>query len=104
MEFTTALLIFIAGSGFGFLAKHFLSTSGEQENLAEQVNKSDAALAQYKIDVAEHLDNSTKLLEQMNSTCQTAMTQMKASTQLLQQASENESIAMPFFPKRPAIN
>jgi hypothetical protein len=98
MEFTTALLIFIIGGGFGFLARHLLiNTSSEKESLVEKANKSDTALAQYKIDVAEHLDNSSKLLEQMNHTCQTAMAQMKESTELLQQASHNETITMPFF-------
>ncbi|MGB0937448.1 MAG: YhcB family protein [Colwellia sp.] len=98
MEFTAALVIFIIGGSFGFLARHLLiNSSSEKESLVKKANKSDAALAQYKIDVAEHLDNSSKLLEQMNDTCQTAMAQMKESTALLQQASVNETVAMPFF-------
>lgn len=98
MTFVTALIIFIVGGCFGFLAKYFLSNaSDDQVALKERVNKSDAALVQYKLDVAEHLDSSAKLLEQMNNTCKIAMVQMKESTQLLQQATVAEKISMPFF-------
>jgi len=98
MTVVTALVVFIFGAIAGFIANHFLSSSNQnQRKLAEQANKSDAALNQYKLDVADHLDNSAKLLEQMNNTCQTAMKQMQESTQLLKHATTNDADDMPFF-------
>ena len=98
MTVVTALIIFIVGTIVGFFVNHFLSSSSqEQRKLAEQVNKSEAALSQYKLDVADHLDSSAKLLEQMNSTCQTAMKQMEESTHLLQKATTTDAEGMPFF-------
>ncbi|PKI12969.1 YhcB family protein [Colwellia sp. 12G3] len=98
MNVVIALVIFIIGGVGGFFATRLLSnTSQEQRKLAEQVNKSETALDQYKLDVAEHLSSSAKLLEQMNDTCQTAMKQMKESTLLLQKATTAEVEGMPFF-------
>ena len=98
MDVVIALVIFIIGGIGGFFATRLLSsTSQEQRKLAEQANKSEAALDQYKLDVAEHLSSSAKLLEQMNNTCQTAMKQMQESTQLLQQATTVDVETMPFF-------
>jgi len=98
MDVVIALVIFIIGGTGGFFANRLLSsTSQEQRKLAEQVNKSEAALDQYKLDVAEHLSSSAKLLDQMNNTCQTAMKQMQESTQLLQKATTVDVEGMPFF-------
>jgi uncharacterized membrane-anchored protein YhcB (DUF1043 family) len=98
MNVVIGLVIFIIGGLSGFFANRFLScASQEKRKLAEQVNKSEAALDQYKLDVAEHLSSSAKLLEQMNGTCQTAMKQMQESTQLLQKATTAEVEGMPFF-------
>ncbi len=98
MNVVIALVIFIIGGIGGFFATRLLSsTSQEQRKLAEQVNKSEAALEQYKLDVAEHLASSATLLDQMNNTCQTAMKQMQESTQLLQKATTVEAEGMPFF-------
>lgn len=98
MTVVTALIVFVVGAIVGFFANHFLSSSNqEQRKLAEQVSKSDTALSQYKLDVADHLESSAKLLDNMNSTCQTAMKQMEESTQLLQRATTNEAEGMPFF-------
>lgn len=98
MNVVIALAIFIVGGISGFFATRLLSSSSqEQRKLAEQVNKSEAALDQYKLDVADHLESSAKLLEQMNSTCQTAMKQMQESTTLLQKATTADVEVMPFF-------
>lgn len=98
MNVVIALVIFIIGGIGGFFATRLLSsTSQEQRKLAEQVNKSEAALEQYKLDVADHLASSATLLDQMNNTCQTAMKQMQESTQLLQKATTVEVEGMPFF-------
>ncbi len=98
MNVVIALVIFIIGGIVGFFATRLLSNSSqEQRKLTEQVNQSEAALDQYKLDVAEHLESSAKLLEQMNTTCQTAMKQMQESTQLLQKATTAEVESMPFF-------
>jgi uncharacterized membrane-anchored protein YhcB (DUF1043 family) len=98
MTVVTALIVFIFGAILGFIANYLLSsTNQEQRKLAEQVTKSEAALNQYKLDVSEHLDSSATLLEQMNSTCQTAMKQMQESTQLLKRATTNDNESMPFF-------
>jgi len=100
MTILSGLLIFIIGAVAGFIANKFFSASSQnQQELAEKVNHSETALEQYKLDVAEHLDSSAKLLEQMNSTCKVAMEQMAQSTKLLQQATPEESVAMPFFSK-----
>ncbi len=98
MTVVTALIVFVVGAIVGFFANHFLSSSNqEQRKLAEQVNKSDAALSQYKLDVADHLESSAKLLDKMNNTCQTAMKQMEESTQLLQKVTTSDADGMPFF-------
>jgi uncharacterized membrane-anchored protein YhcB (DUF1043 family) len=98
MTVLSALIIFVVGAIVGFIANHFLSSSNqEQRKLSEQVSNSEAALSQYKLDVAEHLASSASLLDQMNNTCQTAMKQMKESTQLLQRVTTNDTEGMPFF-------
>jgi uncharacterized membrane-anchored protein YhcB (DUF1043 family) len=98
MTIVIALIVFLVGAIVGFFANHFLSASNqEQRKLSEQVNKSEAALSQYKLDVADHLANSASLLDQMNNTCQTAMKQMEESTQLLQRATASDADGMPFF-------
>jgi hypothetical protein len=98
MNVVIALVIFVIGGIVGFFATRLLSSSSkEQRKLTEQVTQSEAALDQYKLDVAEHLESSAKLLEQMNSTCQIAMKQMQESTQLLQKATTAEVESMPFF-------
>lgn len=101
MNIILAIVIFAVGVVVGFIANKVLSKSSNEESkkLAEQANQSEATLARYKEDVAEHLDNSTKLLEQMNQTCQKAMSQMEQSTALLQQATPSEDEVMPFFSK-----
>ena len=100
MTIISGLLIFIIGVAAGFVANKFFSASSrDQQKLSEQVNQSQRAFEQYKLDVAEHLDDSASLLEQMNQTCQSAMAQMAQSTKLLQQATPDESVVMPFFSK-----
>lgn len=100
MDIIIAIIIFVTGAAVGFFASRTLSASNqENKQLAEKAHQSEASLAQYKVDVAEHLDNSTQLLKQMNETCTKAMAQMEQSTKLLQQATPAESEAMPFFSK-----
>ncbi len=100
MNIVIGIIIFVVGSLAGFIANKVLSSSSqENKKLAEKANQSEASLAQYKLDVAEHLDNSRQLLEQMNVTCQKAMNQMEQSTKLLQQATPTEKDIMPFFSK-----
>lgn len=100
MTILVGLSIFIIGAITGFIVNKFFSASSQnQQKLAAKVSHSETALEQYKLDVAEHLDSSAKLLEQMNSTCKIAMEQMTQSTKLLQQATPDESTAMPFFSK-----
>lgn len=87
MSVVIGLVIFVVGALVGFVANKMLSSSSTDEKLlAEKAEQSEANLAQYKQDVAEHLNNSAALLEKMNETCQTAMQQMAKSTELLQQA------------------
>jgi len=98
MTVVTAIVVFIIGAILGFIVNHFLSSSNkEQRRLTEQADKSEATLSQYKLDVADHLESSAKLLEQMNSTCQLAMKQMQESTQLLKHAGTDDADVMPFF-------
>ncbi|MFQ3196020.1 MAG: uncharacterized membrane-anchored protein YhcB (DUF1043 family) [Colwellia sp.] len=100
MDIVLAIFLLIVGTAMGFVASRFLSASvKDNQKLSERVSSSETALAQYKLDVAEHLDDSTKLLDKMNSTCQTAMKQMEKSTQLLKQATPLEVDGMPFFSK-----
>ena len=100
MTVVSAIIVFVVGTIVGFFANHFLSSSNqEQRKLSEQVSKSEAALSQYKLDVADHLESSAKLLDQMNNTCQTAMKQMEESTHLLQQVTTSDVEGMPFFSK-----
>ena len=92
--------LFIVGAIIGFFANRMLSSSAQEtQKLAAKASQSESELAQYKLDVADHLESSAKLLEQMNSTCQTAMSQMAQSTQLLQQATPQNIENMPFFSK-----
>jgi len=98
MIIIAGLIIFTIGGIIGFLVNQFLSSSSrEQRKLIEQVNKSEAALTQYKSSVNNHLANSASLLEQMNATCQTTMKQMKESTQLLKDEITTDVDGMPFF-------
>jgi len=98
MNVVIVLALLITGGIIGFFTSRLFSSSSKaQQQLAEQANKSEAKLEQYKLDVAEHLANSATLLEQMNSTCQVAMKQMHESTQLLQQATNVDVEGMPFF-------
>ena len=98
MSLVIGIILFITGSLAGFFANRYLSSSNQKQlKLAKKISESEATLVKYKLDVAEHLDSSAKLLEQMNATCKTAMQQMEKSTQLLQQATPTES--MPFFAK-----
>jgi len=100
MDIIIGFTIFGLGAALGFIANKTLSTSNqENKQLAEQANQSESNLAQYKLDVAEHLDNSAHLLQQMNTTCQKAMEQMEQSTKLLQQVTPTEDEVMPFFSK-----
>ena len=100
MNVVLGLSLFIVGAIIGFFANRTLFSSAQQtKKLAAKASQSESELAQYKLDVAEHLENSAKLLEQMNSTCQTAMAQMAQSTQLLQQATPENIESMPFFSK-----
>ncbi|WP_286263012.1 YhcB family protein [Thalassotalea atypica] len=100
MSVVMSIVLLLVGGAIGFGASRFLSKSSqENKKLNEQVSQSESALAQYKLDVAEHLDNSSQLLEKMNETCQVAMKQMEQSTQLLQQATPTEATVMPFFSK-----
>ena len=103
MDVVLAIILLLVGAAIGFVASRFLSASvQDNQKLSEKVSHSEAALTQYKLDVSEHLDDSSKLLEQMNNTCQTAMKQMEKSTQLLQQATPVEIEGMPIFLERNA--
>ena len=100
MTVVFTIIAFIFGGIVGALGfKMFASSAVEQKQLAEKAESNEKALAQYKADVAEHLESSANLLEQMNSTCQAAMKQMQESTQLLNQATPADISAMPFFSK-----
>ena len=100
MNVVLGLGLFIVGAIVGFFVNRTLfSSAQETQKLAAKASQSESELAQYKLDVAEHLENSTSLLEQMNSTCQVAMAQMAQSTQLLQQATPENIENMPFFSK-----
>jgi len=100
MNVVLGLGLFIVGAIVGFFANRTLfSSAQETQKLAAKASQSESELARYKLDVADHLENSAKLLEQMNSTCQTAMIQMAQSTQLLQQATPENIESMPFFSK-----
>jgi uncharacterized membrane-anchored protein YhcB (DUF1043 family) len=99
MNVVIGIVIFIIGSLVGFFSNRYLSSSNQKQlKLVEQASRSEATLIKYKLDVAEHLGSSAKLLEQMNATCKTAMKQMEQSTQLLQQATPTTE-SMPFFSK-----
>jgi uncharacterized membrane-anchored protein YhcB (DUF1043 family) len=100
MDIVLAIFLLLVGAAIGFVASRFLSASvQDNQKLSARVSNSEDALAQYKLDVAEHLDDSTILLNKMNSTCQTAMLQMEKSTQLLKQATPLDVDGMPFFSK-----
>ncbi|WP_440874694.1 YhcB family protein [Thalassotalea sp. PLHSN55] len=99
MSVGIGLIIFIIGAIAGFVISKLVSSSAKEQKLAEQASQSEAELQQYKQDVAEHLESSAKLLEQMNTTCQNAMSQMAQSTKLLKQATPAEGTPMPFFSK-----
>ncbi len=100
MNVVLGLGLFIVGAIIGFFANRTLfSSAQETQKLAAKASQSESELAQYKLDVADHLENSAKLLEQMNTTCQIAMAQMAESTQLLQQVTPENIESMPFFSK-----
>lgn len=98
MTIVLGIIILLVGALIGALGFKFFSTSAtEQKQLNEKVKESENVLAQYKLDVAKHLEDSAKLLEQMNSSCQAAMKQMEESTKLLNKATVEDKPEMPFF-------
>jgi len=98
MTVIIGLVILFVGIVIGFVANKFTgSSSQENQELAEKLNQGEQNLQQYKADVADHLESSAKLLEQMHTTCKDAMQQMAQSTKLLQEATPEEGAAMPFF-------
>lgn len=100
MDVVIGLVIFIVGTLVGVIANKYMSPSSlSEKDLAVKAEESEASLAQYKQNVAEHLNSSAALLAQMNSTCQVAMEQMAKSTELLQQATPDLSENMPYFSK-----
>jgi uncharacterized membrane-anchored protein YhcB (DUF1043 family) len=100
MDIIIGFIIFIIGTTAGFFVnKRFSASEQAQKKIAEQANQTEAKLAQYKLDVAEHLESSASLLAQMNNTCQVAIKQMEKSTALLQQATPTEIESIPFFSK-----
>lgn len=100
MDAIIGLIIFFVGAVVGFIANKFIYSSSQSEkDLAIKAEETEAILAQYKQNVAEHLNSSAALLQQMNDTCKTAMDQMAKSTDLLQQATPDSSDSVPFFSK-----
>lgn len=98
MTIIIGLAIFVAGAIIGFILNKVTgATAQENQELTSKVNQSEQALEQYKANVAEHLESSAKLLEQMHSTCKDAMLQMAESTKLLQEATPDDASVMPFF-------
>jgi uncharacterized membrane-anchored protein YhcB (DUF1043 family) len=97
MELVVGIITFIIGGVSGFFAHKILSASAqENRKLIEQSGQTEKELSNYKQDVAEHLDKSAQLLEQMDLTCKSAMKQMEQSTRLLKQVTPGEA-DMPFF-------
>ncbi len=98
MTLIIGLVIFVVGLLVGLIVNKFMgSTSQENQELTNKLDQGEKALEEYKANVAEHLESSAKLLEQMHSTCKDAMIQMAQSTKLLQEATPDDSSAMPFF-------
>lgn len=98
MTVIIGVVIFVAGALVGFILNKLMgSTSQENQELANKLEQGEQNLENYKANVAEHLESSAKLLEQMHSTCKDAMEQMAQSTKLLQEATPEDASAMPFF-------
>jgi len=98
MTIIIGIVIFVVGLLVGFISNKVMgSASQENQELANKVDQGEKALEEYKANVAEHLESSAKLLEQMHSTCKEAMAQMAESTKLLEKATPDEATAMPFF-------
>lgn len=98
MDLVVGIIIFVIGSLVGFFTNKILSASAqENRKLVEQTNQTEKELSTYKQDVAQHLDKSAKLLEQMDDTCKSAMKQMEQSSKLLKQVTPSETSDMPFF-------
>lgn len=99
MDILFAIVIFSAGIVLGIFAqKSLLSPASTTEDTQQKLNQREQELTQYKLDVAEHLDDSAALLKKMNETCQIAMTQMEKSTELLQKATPDATQdELPFF-------
>ena len=99
MEFVYLFIGVAVGALVGFFASKKLSASEQEyQQLEKQVNESKQSLEQYQQEVASHLDNSAKLLTQMNEACQNAMVQMEQSTSLLNKANSQTKSAG-FFSK-----
>jgi len=98
MTVIIGVVIFVAGALVGFILNKLMgSTSQENQELANKLEQGEQNLENYKANVAEHLESSAKLLEQMHSTCKDAMEQMAQSTKLLHEATPEDASAMPFF-------
>lgn len=100
MEFVYLFIGMVIGAIVGFLiSKKLTASEQDYKSLELEANETKSSLEQYQNDVAAHLESSAQLLQQMNSTCKIAMEQMEQSTSLLNKASQEPAVTMPFFSK-----
>ncbi len=98
MEFLYIFIgITIGAIGGFFISKRLSASEQDVQRLEQEAQRTKSSLEEYRQEVAEHLNSSAKLLEQMNATCKSAMEQMEKSTLLLNKASEESVPSAPFF-------
>jgi hypothetical protein len=92
------VITFLIGIVVGAIGFRLITNTPSHQAIKQQLTEKEKALQNYQQEVAQHLESSAALLEQMHATCQTAMAQMAKSTQLLKQATPKEQdVVMPFF-------
>ncbi|MFY8273715.1 ZapG family protein [Pseudoalteromonas sp. SSDWG2] len=91
------VVIIIAASSF-FLGGWFTKKRFKQEELEEQAQTAQRELEQYRQDVADHLDNTNKLISKLKDNYEQLANHVQQSDHLLL-AKKNIDMSQPFFSK-----
>ncbi|MEO2267853.1 YhcB family protein [Pseudoalteromonas pernae] len=91
------VVIIIAACSF-FLGGWFTKKRFKQEELEEQAHKAQSELEQYRQDVADHLDNTNKLINKLKDNYEQLANHVAQSNSLLTLKKEVD-MSQPFFSK-----
>ena len=91
------IVVIVSACSF-FLGGWFNKKRNKQEDLEHQVEQAQTELAQYRQDVADHLDNTNKLMSKIKENYEQLLAHSQRSEKLLT-ARESADLTQPFFSK-----